>query len=672
MDKEKDKAKKEIEKLRKAIRFHNYKYYVESNPIISDAEYDQLMENLQQLEEKFPDLKTDDSPTQKVGGQPVDELKTVDHPRPMLSLQAVKTKEEVKDFWDRLKRNLDQGFELTAEPKYDGLAVELFYDHQRLVQASTRGDGKQGDDITQNIKTIKEVPLNLLLSDGKTVPERLIVRGEVYMRKDEFEQFNHQRQDEDKEPFANPRNAAAGSLRQLDPKVTARRPLHIFFYEITNANNLGYEYHSQALTDLPKYGLRVNLDKMTICRSVKEMIDYHAEIEAQREDLLYDIDGVVFKVNSLLLQQELGARANSPRWAIAYKFKPQQKTTQLKDVKFQVGRTGKITPVALLEPINISGVKVSRASLHNFDEIEKKDIRIGDVVLVERAGDVIPYVVKPIKDQRDGSEKEIQVPKKCPVCRTAVVVSEDKKHVRCPNINCPAQLKQSLAHFTSREAMNIEGVGGKVAQKLVDEGLVENIADLYYLKKHDLIPLEKFAEKSADNLIEEIENSKDQEVHNFLYGLGIPQVGQKMAQILAKNFKDLDELSRATQQDLEDIDDIGPKTAQDIVKFFDNKENQIMITRMKQASLKLKNPYVKSKLPLEGYDFVFTGSLNQWSRSEVKELVQKKGATIHATVTDDTDYVVAGKNPGSKLDQAEEKRIKILTEAEFKNLLEQN
>lgn len=665
-------ARKAIEKLRKAIRFHNYKYYVESNPVISDAEYDQLMENLKELEEKFPDLKSEDSPTQRVGGQPVDEFKTVQHPSPMLSLQAVKTEQGVKDFWGRLERNVDQEFELTAEPKYDGLAVELIYDQGKLVQASTRGDGQKGDDITKSIKTINEVPLKLLKPNHKDFFSRLIVRGEVYMRKDEFDQFNHQRQKEGKEPFANPRNAAAGSLRQLDPKITARRPIHIFFYQMVDADDLGYDTHWQALNDLPEYGLRVNLDKMTICRSVEEMVDYHAKIENQRQDLPYDIDGVVFKVNSLELQQELGARANSPRWALAYKFKAQQKTTTVKDVEMMVGRTGKITPVALLDPVKIGGVKVSRASLHNFDELEKKDIRIGDSVLVERAGAVIPYVVKPIKENRDGLEKDIKVPKKCPVCDTQVVVSEDKKHVRCPNINCPAQLKGSLAHFTSRQAMNIEGVGGKVAQKLVDEGLVDNLADLYYLDKQNLIPLEKFAQKSADNLIEEIEASKKQELPNFLYGLGISQVGQKMAQILAKNFKDLDEICKSTQQDLENIGDIGPKTAQDVVDFFDNKQNQQMIIRMKQAGLELDNPYAKGKLPLEGYSFVFTGSLDEWSRSEVKELVQKKGATVHSTVTGDTDYLVVGENPGSKLNQAKQKSIKSLNEEGFKRLLKQN
>jgi DNA ligase (NAD+) len=664
-----DKAMSAVEKLRQAIRFHNYKYYVEANPVISDAEYDQLMDDLLKLEKKFPDLKTDYSPTLKVGGQPVDELKTVDHPLPMLSLQAIKTEQGVKDFYDRLKRNIDQEFELTAEPKYDGLAVELIYEQGKLVQASTRGDGQKGDDITQNVKTIKEVPLSLLTPEGEKMPQTMIIRGEVYMRKDEFEQFNVQRQDEDKEPFANPRNAAAGSLRQLDSKVTANRPLHIFFYELNNAQELGFDNHFQAIEAMPEYGLRVNLDKFELCHSVEQMINYHHQMEEQRDELAYDIDGVVFKLNSLDLHNQLGLRSNSPRWAIAYKFKPQQKTTQLKDVQMMVGRTGKITPVALLEPINIGGVKVSRASLHNFDEIEKKDIRISDTVLVERAGDVIPYVVKPIKDQRDGTEKIIDIPENCPVCQTEVVVSEDKKHVHCPNINCPAQLKGSLSHFTSREAMNIEGVGGKVAQKLVDQGLVDNLADLYYLDKQDLIPLEKFAEKSADNLIEEIEASKKQDLADFLYGLGIPQVGQKMAQVLAKNFKNLDELSKASQPDLEAIGDIGPKTAQDIVEFFNNQENQKMISRMEQAGLELDNPFARGKLELQDYDFVFTGSLDQWSRSEVKELVQRKGATVHSTVTDDTDYVVVGENPGSKLAEAEKKGIKTLNEKEFKRLI---
>jgi len=660
-----------IEKLRDEIRYHNYRYFIENNPVISDAEYDDLKEKLRKLEEKYPELKTDDSPTQKVGGEPVDELKTVEHPQPMLSLQATRTKEEAKDAWERLERNIDKKFEVTAEPKYDGLAVELIYEDKKLVQAATRGDGRRGDDITENIKTVPEVPLSLLSQKDREPPKRLIVRGEVYIKIDEFEKYNKQRQKNEEEPFANPRNAAAGSLRQLDPKVTAERPLHVFFYEINNAQDLGFATHLEAVKALPKWGLKTNLEKTEICQSFDEVTAYHQKLEEERNNLNYDIDGVVFKVNRLEIQRNLGHRADSPRYAFAYKFKPQRKTTKLKNIHLQVGRTGKITPVALLETVNIGGVQVSRASLHNFDELKKKDIRIGDTVLVERAGDVIPYVVKPIKENRDGTEEEISIPDECPVCETEVTISKDLKHVHCPNINCPAQIKESLAHFTSRTAMNIEGVGGKVAQKLVDENLVDNIADLYYLKKDNLLPLEKFAEKSADNLIEEIKASKDQELQNFLYGLGIPQVGQKMAQTLAKNFKTLEDLKKADQEGLEEIPDIGPKVAQEIVDFFESEDNLVMIDRMKQAGVKLSNPYAKSDLPLNGKTFVFTGGLENWTRSEAKEAVQKLGGEIATTVTNDTDYVVVGTNPGSKLTHARQKNIPTLNESEFHSLLNQ-
>ncbi len=666
------KAKEKIEKLRDKIRYHNYRYYIKNDPVISDADYDQLKEKLRKLEEKYPELKTSDSPTQKVGGEPVDELKIVEHPTPMLSLQPARKEVEAKDAWERLEGNISQDFEVTAEPKYDGLAVELIYEDGKLVQASTRGDGQRGEDITQNIKTVPEVPLNLLLSENKKPPEKLIVRGEVYMRKSEFDKYNQQRQDKGEEPFANPRNAAAGSLRQLDPKITAQRPLHIFFYEITNALDLGFKTHWQAVETLPDWGLKNNMEKTEICQTFSEVIDYHQKMEDQRNDLPYDIDGVVYKVNNLEIQQKLGRRADSPRYAFAYKFKPLRKTTQVKNVEMMVGRTGKITPVALLETVNIGGVQVSRASLHNFDEVKRKDIRIGDTVFVERAGDVIPYVVKPIKDQREGSEEKIKIPESCPVCSTEVAISEDLKHVHCPNINCPAQLKESLAHFTSRSAMNIQGVGGKIAQKLVDENLVKNIADLYYLKKEDIVPLEKFAEKSADNLIEEIEASKDQELPNFLFGLGIPQVGQKTAQILAKNFKTLDNLKEADKQNLEEIPDIGPKAAQEIIDFFGSEDNLKMIDRMKQAGLKLSNPYAEDDLPLDGQTFVFTGGLENWTRSEAKEAVQKLGAEVATTVTNDTDYVVVGTNPGSKLNQAQQKNIQTLNEKEFKEILSKN
>ncbi len=667
----KEEAKSRIKKLRQEIRHHNYKYYIENDPVISDAEYDQLFDKLLKLEEKFPDLKTKDSPTKKVGGEPVDQLETVEHPSPMLSLQAVRKEKEARDAWERLEKNIEGEFEVTAEPKYDGLAVELIYKNGKLAQASTRGDGQKGEKITENIKTIREIPLKLFTNQEKEIPEQLVVRGEVYIPLDDFEKLNRQRQKKGEEPFANPRNAAAGSLRQLDPQITAQRPLKIFFYEINNSLDLGFETHLEAIRALPEWGLKINLEKTVVCGNFNQVVSYHQKMENQRRQLNYDIDGAVYKVNDLKQQKKLGYRANSPRYAFAYKFKPLRKTTKITGAHFQVGRTGKITPVAHLKETNIGGVTVSRASLHNFNEIKEKDIQIGDMVLVERAGDVIPYVVKPIKDQRDGSEKKIDIPELCPVCQTKVTVSEDLKQVHCPNINCPAQLKESLAHFTSRSAMNIEGIGDKIAKKLVDQGLIENLADLYYLNKEDILPLQKFGEKSVDNLMAEIEKSKKQQLANFLFGLGIPQVGEKMARVLSKNFNSLEDLKSASLEDLENIGDVGPVTAKEVKQFFTSEENQKMIDRMEQAGVKLSNPYASKNIPLSGKTFAFTGSLENRTRSEVKELVQKLGGEIAASVTNDTDYVVAGAKPGSKLKAAKEKNIPTLSEEEFKNLLGQ-
>lgn len=669
--KSKEEAEQAAQTLRESIRYHNYKYYIEQDPVISDPEFDLLMETLQKLEDQWPDIKTEDSPTQRVGGEPVEELETVEHPYPMLSLQATREEEKIRNFDQRCRKELNQEtITYVAEPKYDGAAVELIYQEGKLIQAATRGDGERGDNVTENVKTIEELPLKLFPSTEAETPFRLVLHGEVYMRIKEFKEYNKQRRKEEKDTFANPRNAAAGSLRQLNPKKTAHRPLHIFIYQIANAEELGFDTHLAALEILPNWGLPTNPERTKKCIGTEELFIYYQEMKKQREKLAYEVDGVVFKINNLQDREILGTRTNNPRWAIAYKFEPQRITTKLKDVKFQVGRTGKITPVAKLEPVNIGGVEVRRASLHNQKEIEKKDIRVGDTVLVERAGDVIPYVVKPIEETRTGDEKRIELPKTCPVCDTEIIVSDDKKQAKCPNLSCPAQLKGRLTHYASRQAMGIEGLGEKIAQQLHKAGVINRISDLYKINKADLIELERFAEKSADNLITEIEQSKQASLPNFLYALGIPLVGQHMAEVLAQNFSTLEDIKNAGQEDLENIHEIGPEVARSVIHFFSREENKKVIDELEKAGINLENLYSEQKeKKLNGLRIVFTGALENWTRDEAKKIVERLGGRAVSSVSSETDYLVRGENPGSKLQQAEEENVKILTEEEFQDFV---
>jgi DNA ligase (NAD+) len=668
-----EEARGAVEELREAIRYHNYRYYVLDDPVISDAEYDELFQKLQELESTYPDLQTPDSPTQRVGGEPREELATVEHAAPMLSLRAVYDEKAVWNFDQTCRQELRRDeVAYVAEPKYDGLAVELIYQAGNLEAGSTRGDGNTGEEITANLKTIGEVPLRLVEANEREIPDRLVVRGEVYMRKDEFEEFNAERAEDGKGQFANPRNAAAGSLRQLDPGVTARRPLHIYLYEVANALEVGFESHWDVMEALPKWGLRVNRERTRLCEGINEAIQYREEMAEIRDDLPYEIDGVVFKVNDLVAHEELGTRQRDPRWALAYKFQPRRSTTKIEDVVFQVGRTGKITPVAILEPVHIGGVEVSRASLHNQSEIERKDIRIGDAVLVERAGDVIPYVVKSIKEERDGSEEPIQMPEECPVCGGDVWISEDKKTARCTNPSCPAQLREGLTHYASREAMDIEGLGQKRAQQLVDKGLVESIADLYRLRKDDLTSLERYADKSAENLLREIEESKKATLDRFLYGLGIPQVGEHVARVLAEHYPSLDKLMEADADELRRIDEIGPVIAKSTAEFFANEINRRVVEDIRDAGLELKNPYVQGQpQPLEGLAFVFTGTLERWTRDEAQDLVEQLGGRATSGVSGNTDYVVAGPGAGSKLDEARKRGVPVMDEDEFAKFLEE-
>jgi len=675
-----EEAEEAIEELREAIRYHNYRYYVLDDPVISDAAYDQLMQDLQTLEDRFPELKTPDSPTQRVGGEPRDALGLVDHPYPMLSLKAVYEEEDVRSFDETCRGDLGtDSVAYTAEPKYDGLAVELIYEDGRLSTASTRGDGQTGEDVTPNVKTIKEVPLALMSQEGLSIPDRLVVRGEVYMRKDEFQSFNERRAEEGEDRFANPRNAAAGSVRQLDPNVTARRPLHIFLYAVANADDLAFDTHWDVVQTLPKWGLRPNLDYTELCEDADQAVAYHETMAERRDDLPYEIDGVVYKVNRLDYQDTLGVRTRDPRWALAYKFEPRRATTKLEDVEFQVGRTGRVTPVAILQPVHIGGVEVSRASLHNQSEIDRKDIRVGDEVLVERAGDVIPHIVKSMAtvegrtDEQVGRER-IQIPDRCPVCDGRVVMSEDKKQAHCTNVNCPARLRESVTHYASREAMDIEGLGEKRTQQLIDAGLIERLSDLYDITKEDLVSLERFADKSAQNLIDEIEDAKEAALDRFIYAIGIPLVGEHVSQILARNYETLDDLMGASEEELQSIGDIGPEVARSIATFFDDDQNRDVIREIRNAGLTLHNPLYtveEEAGPLDGLKFVFTGTLDRWTRDEVQRYVERLGGRATSSVSGETDYLVAGPGAGLKLDEARKRDVPVMDEDEFVDFVEE-
>jgi len=664
-------ARDAVEKLRRAIRYHNYRYYVKDDPVISDAEYDDLLRDLEALEHQYPELIRPDSPTQRVGEEPQEELGLVEHPVPMLSLNSVLEGERVRKFYRDCQDGLSKNkVEFVCEPKYDGAAVELIYENRRLVQGSTRGDGTTGEDVIANVKTLQQVPLVLL--ETNTTPDRLIVRGEVYMEAEAFNQFNKQRADEGKDSFANPRNAAAGSLRQLDPAITAERPLRIVLYEIAQIEGIDIDTHWEYLHELLNWGLPVNLELCRKTSEVEDLLQYHEEMAVKRDELPYEIDGVVYKSNNLSDRQKLGERDRSPRWALAHKFEPRRATAQLETIIVQVGRTGALTPVAVLEPVRIGGVEVQRASLHNQSEFERKDIRIGDRVLVERAGDVIPQVVKPIKDERDGDEQVFTMPEECPVCGAEVVVSDDKKQARCTNINCPAQMRERIKHFASRRAMDIDGLGDQVAEKLIEGELVVSIPDIYNLTEQELGELEGFAEKSAGNLINEIEASKDTNLARFLYALGIPLVGFHLARVLAENFTNLEDLSKASQDSLSAINEVGPEVARSIHQFFNEQKNQQAIEKMLEQGLTINNPDAKGEKDiLGGLIFVFTGSLDRWTRSEVKDFVERLGGRATSSVSSETDYVVAGPGAGSKLDEAKELSIEILDESEFTKLVEE-
>ncbi len=653
-----------INQLRKQIRKANYHYYIEDNPQISDAKYDTLMRDLQKLEKQYPDLITEDSPTRRVGAEPVSEFKLVDHAIPLLSLDNAMNDGELREFAERINRNLpEEKVEFIAEPKIDGLAVELVYEKGKLVLGSTRGNGITGENITQNLKTINAIPLKLN-NDVLNIPDVLEIRGEVYIDKKGFEKLNDRQLKDDKQPFANPRNAAAGSLRQLDSKITAKRPLKIFCYSLGRCD--GYQFDSQEdfINTIPKWGFRTN-PLIQKCNTADEMVNFLHYLEKQRETLAYDIDGVVFKVNSIKQQEKLGSRSRSPRWAIAGKFKARQEITKIQEIKASVGRTGAITPVAILEPVNISGATVTHATLHNQDEIDRKDIREKDWVIVQRAGDVIPQVVKPILERRTGKEKKYTIPDKCPVCGADVLRIEDEAKHKCTNINCNARLKGSIRHFVSKNAMDIDGFGEKLTEILVDKKIISRVSDIYALTKESIMDLDRQGEKSAENLLKAIENSKTTTLARFLHALGIANVGQFLGKVLENQFHTLENIMNADLEQLNAIDQVGPIVAKSIYNFFHQPENRETVDQLIQSGIQFEIKTKSENKFLNGKTFVLTGKLTQLTRSEAKKRIESKGGRVSSAVSGKTNFLICGEKPGSKLKKAQDLDVTILNEKEF-------
>lgn len=664
-------AKTTIEKLKQDIEYHNYRYYVLDDPQITDAEYDRLMRELARLESEYPEFFDPNSPTQRVGAKPLEAFSTVSHTVPMLSLQNAMSVEEIRDFDKRTRKLLDtDSVEYVIEVKIDGLAVELVYINGIFTLGSTRGDGYTGEDVTQNLKTIRSIPMTLLKHNADIVPERLEVRGEVFMGKKEFLNLNEARKLSGEPLFANPRNAASGSIRQLDPKITADRKLNIFCYAAGQITGVDFSTHEQFLQYLKIWGFRVNpLTKL--CRGIDEAIQHYKYIESIRDEIPYEIDGTVIKVNSIAFQNQLGAVSRSPRWAIAFKFAAREEITTVKDIEVSVGRTGALTPVAILAPVTIGGVEVSRATLHNEDEIRRKDIMIGDTVVVTRAGDVIPEVVRVLEEKRSGKEKIFLMPDFCPVCNEAVIRPEGEAIRRCININCPAQIKGKIEHFASKRAMDIDGLGTKLVEQLVDKKIIRDVSDLYYLKMDDLSTLERMADKSAQNILDAIEASKIRSFTRFIYALGIRNIGEHISGLLADRYDSIQTLMNTDRETLLTIHEIGPEAAGSIVSFFQDKKNRATIERILAAGVTIEYEK-KGPKKLHGLTFVFTGSLKSMSRDEARKKVEDLGGQTATSVSKKVHYVVSGEEAGSKLDKAKILGIPILSEEEFLTLLKHN
>ena len=664
-----DKMRKRVESIRNEIHYHDHKYYVENNPEISDYQYDELMKELKELEERYPTLKTPASPTQRVGGVPLEGFPSAEHRIPMLSLENTYSEEEIREFERRLHRELPgEEFEYVVELKIDGVSFCLVYEDGLLVSGSTRGDGGRGDEITPNLKTIRTIPLIL----REKVPGRIEVRGEVYMTRSGFGRVNEKREEEGKSLFANPRNAAAGSLKLLDPQVVHERPLDNFIYVwVESTEQEMPPTHMEALGMIKKWGFRVS-SHLRLSRTVDEVIEYCSEWQEKKEGLDYDVDGMVIKVNSLGQQRRLGSTTKSPRWAIAYKFPAKQATTTIRDILIQVGRTGALTPVAVLDPTPLAGTTITRATLHNEDEIRRKDIRIGDTAIIEKGGDIIPQVVKVLKNRRKGKEKEFFMPTRCPVCGAKVVRLSDEAVARCVGSSCPAQLKERIVHYAQRQAMDIEGLGNKLIDQLVDKRLLLDIADIYKLDLLSLSSLERMGKKSSENLLAQIEKSRQQPLSRLILALGIRYVGIRGARILAENFPSLEELSKAKEETLQAISEIGPRTAESVELFFQEERNRKLLQRLTEYGLRMKEELKekRKKSPLVGRTFVLTGSLEHYTRQQAQTLIERVGARAVSSVSKKLDYMVVGKDPGSKYEKARKLGLRILTEEEFLKIIE--
>ncbi|MCS7230829.1 MAG: NAD-dependent DNA ligase LigA [Elusimicrobiota bacterium] len=672
MKENKQKILERIKELREKIKYHDYRYYVLNQPEISDYEYDKLYRELKELEEKYPEFVTPDSPTQRVSGEVVKEFKPVRHTFPMLSLDNTYSQQEILDWVERISKYVSlKDIEFIVEPKLDGLSCSVHYIDGKLHTAATRGDGEVGEDVTLNVKTIKSLPLSLEPKEKIIIPKFFEVRGEVIMLKKDFEELNKELRQKGQQTFANPRNAASGSLRQKDPKITAQRPLRFYVHSSGKVEgDVVIETDEEFLNLCKKFSLPV-IQHYKVCKRIEEVIDYCLEWQQKRDTLEYDIDGMVIKVNQLKYREKIGSTLKSPRWAIAYKFPAKQATTILKNVVMQVGRTGIITPVAELEPVECGGVIISRATLHNFDEVKRLGVKIGDTVLVERAGEVIPKIVKVIESKRTGKEKEIEIPKLCPICGSHIIKEEKEVAYRCPNSSCPAQIINSIVHFAKREAMDIEGLGESVAVALVEKGLVKKLSDIYFLTKHQLLTLPLFKEKKAQNLLNAIEKSKQRPLSKLLYGLGIRHVGEKAAEVLAEKFESLDKLMQASEFELQKIPEIGPVMAKSIKDYFANKYSQEIIKELKKAGVNMIQPKVEKKGPqvFSGMTVVFTGELESMTRSKAEEIVKQLGGNTSGSVSKSTSLVVVGKNPGSKYEKAKQLGIKIINEEEFLKMI---
>ncbi len=657
--------RQKIEQFRKDIQRHDHLYYVKDQPEITDREYDRLMEQLKQLEAKHPEWVTPESPTQRVGGAPAEGFDTVVHKVPMLSLDNTYNVEELRDFHKRVVKNLGtEEIEYVVELKIDGLGVSLTYKNGKFVQGATRGDGKTGEDITANLRTIKSIPLTLA---GK-FPKELEVRGEVYMNRKGFEKLNQQREKNEEAPFANPRNAAAGSLRLLDSRITASRPLDIWVYNVGYFEGPAFKSHFEMLEGLREFGFRTNPSSRR-CQSFEDIEKMIGEWQGKQATLDYDVDGLVVKVNAIAAQNKLGSTNKHPRWAAAFKYEAEEAETVVEKINVQVGRTGAITPVAELTPVFVSGSTVSRATLHNEDEITKLDVRVGDKVVIIKAGEIIPKVVRVLDRDRKGRKPKFKMPKTCPECDSKIERPEGEAVWRCVNAACPAQLKERLLHFASRNAMDIDHLGTAIVDQLVDTGKVKSFYQLYDLKLEDVSSLERMAEKSADNLINAIEKSKQAGLARLVYGLGIRHVGQRVAQVLAQTYGSMDTLSDAPYEDLEAIDEIGPKIAESIREFFDEKHNKKELCKLKQHKLVMIQGQKAGGGNLSGKQFVLTGTLESLTRDEAKRKIVEAGGRVTSSVSAKTDYVVAGADPGSKLTKAQKLGVEILTEKEFQKLI---